>query len=358
MNSTPKKKTNSKRSRRPKPGPAKAPRKPKSPSSLGVFGDTEKIEQIASIAPAPRDSGLAERAQALMTSLGLSVRSLADSLGLRRGVLGAWLSGDNGPGYSAATIAELERVIGDWVAAQSSRGVQGPANFIDTTTAKRVMQGLAFAQTAGTMALVYGAPGVGKSRAIAEYASQHEHVWVATISPSGSGILPALEAVAEACGVDAAAGSGARRLARTIGARVSGLSGLLIIDEAQHLSLAALEELRSIHDACGVGLALAGNEIVYTRLTGGARAAHFAQLFSRVGMRVHVRTPESMDVEKVAARFGVAEERSVALLVRVSQRPGALRGVIQILRAATRGGGAASYDRIRGACEFVGAEVE
>jgi len=66
-------------------------------------------------------------------------------------------------------------------------------------------------------------------------------------------------------------------------ARLHDTKGLLIVDEAQHLPVSGLDAVRSIHDATGCGLALLGNESVYARITGGARQAHFAQLFSRVG---------------------------------------------------------------------------
>ena len=45
-----------------------------------------------------------------------------------------------------------------------------------------------------------------------------------------------------------------------------GREGLLILDEAQHLLLPALESLRSIHDATECGLVLMGSESVYARL--------------------------------------------------------------------------------------------
>src|ERR1035437_1267786 len=53
-----------------------------------------------------------------------------------------------------------------------------------------------------------------------------------------------------------------------------GTGGLLVIDEAQHLSVAALDQIRSIHDATDLGIALVGNQQVYARLTGGNRAAY------------------------------------------------------------------------------------
>ena len=77
---------------------------------------------------------------------------------------------------------------------------------------------------------------------------------------------------------------------RMIVQRLQGTKGLLIIDEAQHLSLLALESLRSIHDATACGLVLMGNESVYANLS-GRRSAEFAQLFSRVGMVLKLENP-------------------------------------------------------------------
>ena len=72
--------------------------------------------------------------------------------------------------------------------------------------------------------------------------------------------------------------------------RLQGTKGLLILDEAQHLMLPALESLRSIHDATACGLVLMGNEAVYSRLS-GRRSAEFAHLFSRVGMVLKLENP-------------------------------------------------------------------
>ena len=77
---------------------------------------------------------------------------------------------------------------------------------------------------------------------------------------------------------------------RMIVQRLQGTKGLLIIDEAQHLSLLALESLRSIHDATACGLVLMGNESVYANLS-GRRSAEFAHLFSRVGMVLKLENP-------------------------------------------------------------------
>lgn len=226
--------------------------------------------------------------------------------------------------------------------------------FVETPAALGILGALAHAQAAGDMVCVYGAPGAGKTRTIAHYRHGYEHVWVATITPASAAVVPALEEVAEACGVHA--GGGARALSRAIRNKVAGLDGLIIIDEAQHLSIAAVEELRAIHDATGVGLALVGNESVYARLTGGSRAAAYAQLFSRLGLRHWVKKPSPEDVRAIAAKWRVRDARALALLERIAARPGALRGVVKVLSLAT-GEGTPTYDRVRAAADVLGAEV-
>lgn len=59
---------------------------------------------------------------------------------------------------------------------------------------------------------------------------------------------------------------------------------MIIIDEAQHLTVRALNHLRCISDESGVGICLIGNDDVYRKMKGSGKA-DFAQLFSRIGMR-------------------------------------------------------------------------
>ena len=58
--------------------------------------------------------------------------------------------------------------------------------------------------------------------------------------------------------------------------RVEGSKGLIIFDEAQHLSEKAIEEIRSWYDRTGIGIVLQGNAAVLARLDGGTRRAVFA----------------------------------------------------------------------------------
>jgi DNA transposition AAA+ family ATPase len=112
---------------------------------------------------------------------------------------------------------------------------------------------------------------------------------------------------------------------------MKGTGGLLIVDEAQHLNLPAIEAIRSIYDKAEIGLVLCGNESVYARLSGGSRAANFAQLFSRIGKRLRLTTPKEDDVTPLADAFGVTGKEELQALIEISKKPGALRLVAKIL---------------------------
>jgi DNA transposition AAA+ family ATPase len=110
---------------------------------------------------------------------------------------------------------------------------------------------------------------------------------------------------------------------------------LLIVDEAQHLKLEAVEALRAIHDSTGVGLVLSGNESVYAKLTGGTRRAEFAQLFSRVGRRLRLDRPSPGDVAAILQAWRIEGIKERELCQQIASLPGGLRGLVNVLVDAT-----------------------
>ena len=205
--------------------------------------------------------------------------------------------------------------------------------WVETPTGKLILSAMKFVQHEGVIAAIYGGAGVGKSMALRRYADTTPNVWLVTASPSGAALLAALEDIAGALGLKDLP-SRPRDVSRAITERLSGVGGLLVIDEAQHLTLQSLEEIRSIHDATQTGLLLCGNEAVYSRLTGGSRKATFAQLFSRIGYRHRLGLPTGEDVAAILSAWNVtgAKERECAL--QIAQLPGGLRGLTHALKSA------------------------
>ncbi|SLN47984.1 hypothetical protein PSA7680_02473 [Pseudoruegeria aquimaris] len=282
---------------------------------------------------------LRDRMRAQMNTDGLSQAAAAREIGISPSALNQWLQGKY-----AGNNDEVEARIENWLTARQRReaassAMPEPPEFFRSPSAEKVVNALSYAQMAGDIVCIYGNPGVGKTKSFRHYRDTNPSVWIATMSPDSAGLVPALEEVAEAIGLRDA-GGGARRIARAIRRKIEGTRGLLIIDEAQHLSTAALEELRiAIHDATGIGLVFAGNPEVYSRLTGGNRSMRFAQIFSRIGMRLFIPRPTVGDVKSLAAAWGVKGSPEIELLKEVAAEPGALRGASKVLALAAMASG-------------------
>jgi DNA transposition AAA+ family ATPase len=258
---------------------------------------------------------------------------IARECGISASALNQWLAGK----YTGDNAA-LESLISRWLAARRERQQamqdfpQAP-DYIATLTGETILRALKFAQFGEDISIIYGAAGVGKTAAIMHYAATMTGVFVVTMTPATAGVVPALEEIALTVGADVSAG-GAARLHRAILSRLRATSGLLIIDEAQHLNPAALDQIRAIHDATGVGIALVGNEQVFTRMTGGTRAAAFDRLFRRIGKRVRVTRATDNDATALADAWGVTDAATRAALCKIAGQPGALRGATKALRMA------------------------
>lgn len=273
-----------------------------------------------------------EAVRAEMTMRGISQKSVARECGISQASLAQLLGGSYGAD-PRRLVAKLEK----WLTALRARA-EMPAlpdapTWIATPTAERVLTALAYAQQAGDIAIVYGRAGLGKTSAAREYQRRYPNVWLATMHPGTASVMAAMSEVGQAVG-SASVDGGASRVFRDVAKAVTATRGLLIVDEAQHLGVAALDTIRSLHDATGIGIALQGNETLYARMTGGSRAAFLDRLFSRIGKRLALSSASRDDVKRLAAEYGVSDAASQKLLFVIGAQAGALRAVTKCLRIA------------------------
>lgn len=280
------------------------------------------------------DSALREQIKGAMAAdKRLSQVTVSKEAGISAATLNQWLGVKYG-GDNEAVDAKLRLWLEAYQARQANaRAMPASPTYVPTPTALRVLSALSYAQMAGDIAVAYGAAGVGKTTACRQHREANPSVWIATMSPATSGVVTALQEVAEALGLDA--GGGARVVAKRIARRVDGTHGLLIVDEAQHLSVAALDELRGIHDATGVGMALVGNEGVFARMAGGRNAAQLDRLYSRVGKRMRVAQATEEDIRTLIDAWGVMDTKCHSTLMRIARGAGALRTLTKVLRLAS-----------------------
>ena len=244
--------------------------------------------------------------------------------------LGGKYKGDN---------ASIEQALQSWLRStwesreQATKAIPVAPNWLPTPTANKILLALKYAHRLSDITVIYGGAGLGKTLTARRYQEDNQNVWIATMTPSVISVTACLERVAYAVGVNHVPAGGARA-EQAVVSRVEGSGGLIIIDEAQHLPVMCLDALRSLYDASGVGLAIMGNESVYTQLTGGSRKAHFAQLFSRIGRRERLSNPTAGDIDALLDAWEIGEKKARVLCREIGGKAGALRGLTKVLRMA------------------------
>lgn len=306
------------------------------------------------------EAGLRDRLKAMIESdRALTQAAVSRQAGINQGTFSRWLKGEY-EGDNAAVEAKLQVWL-DSLAAQRAAAEVLPSapDYAPTPTAEAIISALRYAQIAGDIAVIYGSAGVGKTTAISRYAVAAPNVWHATMTPASAAIVPCLEEITEALGLREATG-GAAKLHRIICRRVRATNGLLVIDEAQHLSTTSLDQIRGIHDATGIGIALVGNESVYARMTGGNRAAYLDRLYSRVGKKLRLAGSRKADIDALIDAWGVTDAACRAEMHTIASKPGTLRVLTKVLRLASTHARAAERalccDDVRSAWRELGGE--
>lgn len=297
---------------------------------------------------------LVEAIKAAQVEEKLSQKALAKQIGIDPAMLNQWLQNKY-----AGDVDGVEEAAQKWLSAREKRTAISQTlqieGFVETHTAKRILETLEFAHAANDFVVICGGAGMGKTTAARQHAGENSNVWFVTITPACATKGSCLSEICAAVGIEESGGGrGEQRMMRDLKKRLLGTNGLLIIDEAQHLKMDALETIRSLHDATDIGIALMGNESIYTRLTGGRRQAEFAQLFSRLGKRTLLKKPTKRDVNALCEAFRLEDKEGISYAFDISQKAGALRLVVKTIRFArmlTPEGQPTSYDILRAAYE-------
>lgn len=297
---------------------------------------------------------------ALETDPALSQSKISKEIGrgVSSGTLSSWLQDTYPQGESSRVDALIAAWFETYTERRSRAGLPDAPEWVATPTAERIEAGLRYAQLAKDIVIVYGPAGISKTKTCLHYATQAPGVVHVTMTPATTSVLACMEEVAIAIGLRDWQRSAAG-LQRSIVSRLRNTNGLLIIDEAQHLSIHALDQVRSIHDACFLGVALVGNETVYSRMAGGNRAPFLDRLFSRIGKRVALRGASDADIDALMHAWKVNDASCRAQIREIARRPGALRVLTKVLRLAASFAAAQDHpiccDDVRAAWRDLGA---
>lgn len=311
--------------------------------------------QVVEGAAPETDVDLIQRLDVVLEIRGLSQNKAAQQIGINA----AAISGLRNGSYAGNRLAVRQK-IEQWLATNERREattslLPTAPSWFEGATAKQINTALSLAHVTADIAVIFGGPGIGKSATCEHYRDTNRNVWIATIPRHCTSIISMLHQVAEAVGCKPMPHAGARKLFGEISARISTTGGLLVVDEAQHLGIEELDELRCLYDEAKIGMAWVGD----TRLDEKTRPSTSVppQLSRRIGVRRGIKKASEADLQALVDAWGLTDEESIRLLAEIVIRPGALGQVTKCLRLAAidaSGIDKVTAEHIRGAWSALG----
>lgn len=208
--------------------------------------------------------------------------------------------------------------------------------YAPTNISEQIYDIIAICHTKGGLSIVSGDAGIGKTKAIKKYVSDHPtNSFVITMNPCLTGVKTLLSIIADEIGSEHP--YSIPKLYTAIRNRLSD-GMVLIFDEAQHMTLKNIEILRSFSDYFDnmnqtLGICFIGNPETVYRM--GVKKAEFAQIANRAKQIKVYSTSEIQrsDIEKLFPVLAGCD-KEIDYLYSISQTKQSIRGVVNLFSNA------------------------
>jgi len=217
--------------------------------------------------------------------------AVARAIGYSGSALNQWLAGK----YKG-DVATLEHAVRGFIERDSekARNRRIRLKFTMTSTARRVFDAARMCHLDGEIGVVCGEAGAGKTISVKEYASRNSDV-ILVEADLGYTALDLFRELHKKCGFDG--GCNLNKMKDDIIERLRDSGRLIIIDEAEHLPVRALDLLRRVNDKAEVGILFCGLARFMETLR--VRQTDFAYLYTRIGFRITLDSLQAQDIETI-----------------------------------------------------------
>ena len=266
-----------------------------------------------------------EQLARFMQQKGLTQTQVAKALGKSNAVISQYLKGI----YKGVT-KDIDEAVERLIRREKDKVVERNFNseFVPTYAAERCLDVVHIAHVEGEISVVYGAAGLGKTKALKQYVSQNPETIFIEVEPSCSPKV-LLKNLCHQLGLNEV---GANNELFTRITEKLGEGRLIIVDEAELLSTKSLEYIRRIHDLTGCGVVLAGMPRLLVNLKG--KYGELAQLYSRVGLACDLGNQLSEDDIHKLAENGLGTDEFNQILFKASH--GNARRLTKLMRGVIR----------------------
>ena len=209
--------------------------------------------------------------------------------------------------------------------------------FFETRDAKRVWELCDLCYREREIGVVYGAAGVGKTESLRMYYYSHRENCAYVQVPPYIRMRQFFLLLARELGIYVSGYQSTDRIVEHIRARLEGRPDILvIIDEADNLSITTLDTLRYIYDQKPFGLVLAGlPRLIGLLALGPERRENLAQLYTRIAYPLRVHGPTRKEMQEILKVLGIEDEGAQeAMIEEVQKAPGSFRRFHKLYKRA------------------------
>ena len=234
-------------------------------------------------------------------------------------------------------VEEQFKKISDYLGVKEElKNTYSPLKYVSTSISEQIYDIIRVCHTKGGLSIVSGDAGIGKTKAINKYASDHPtNSFVITMNPCMTGVKTLLSIIADAIGSEHP--YSIPKLYSAIQNRLSD-GMILIFDEAQHMTLKDIEVLRSFSDYFDnigqtLGICFVGNPETIYRM--GVKKAEFAQIANRAKqMKIYSTSDiKRSDIEKLFPVLA-GHEKEIDYLYSIAQTRQSIRGMVNLFSNA------------------------
>lgn len=302
------------------------------------------------------DESLQERVREYMKNTGISQNKLAPRVGVSSASLSNYLRNK-----MEGSVEGIENRLREFLQQESEAAaaqVQAAPYNLDetykpTSISEDVYQSIRYAQINRTLVMLHGDAGAGKTKAAVKYYRDNPQSTIyIRLDPSMSGLAGVGELLGSA--LDLPMVSSSKQMWQAIRARLRGTNKVIIVDEAQLLKRAPMDELRilpdedEVNEVPGNGVVLIGNSELYERVKKGKITT---QAYTRIGLQRAYSTMRltNEDIKLLFPMFaGEDQAKELKLIASVCRSQHSIRTAKHIVKNAIRNEDI-SYEGLRAA---------
>lgn len=274
-----------------------------------------------------KEAGALLKFDELSKELG-SANKACNAIGISSGAMSDLRKGK----YKGDATQQFKKLYEYFDIKEKSKKLQVIRDYVPTTTSEIVKKHLELCQMRGRLSVISGDAGIGKTKAIMQYCKEKPNstTWI-TANPCMNTVKTVLKELCKRLNISFKTNN-----LEMYNGIISKLSDgqIIIIDEAQHLSLKTIETLRGISDYFEdrnqtLGICFVGNRTTMNNF-GGKEDAVFEQIVNRT-FQMPILSTELVQKSDIQMLFPALEEpKAFDFILKIARSRQAIRGAMNL----------------------------